>query len=219
MGLDFDGVDDKSEHGDINALDGAAALSTSFWAFIDAATANGGFWSKGETFGVGVSGSDALNFQGHGALAAAQRWRTTDNSLVTGVWVHVGTLYDGAGATDADRFKLFIDGVQKTLTFNAAVPATLASSTTQVTTAQNVTNNVFHNGRVAHLKIWTATLTLQELLNEIHSYRPARTADLQLWCPYDDGVRAHDYSGKGNNGTVTGAVQIAGPPISFGAPD
>lgn len=212
MALNFDGVDDKSEHRDINALDGTATLSTSLWVNIDVADSNDGFWSKGETFGVGISGNTTNDWQGHGALASAQRWRTTDSSLVTGVWAHVGALYDGNAGSDATRFRLLINGVQKSLTFNAAVPTTLASTTTVVTTGQNVTNTGWMDGRVAHLKIWNTLLSATELIREMTSYYPIRRNGLVLWAPYDDGIRARDYSGSENHGTVAGALFAGGPP-------
>lgn len=222
MALDFDGVDDISDHGDINALDGATLLATSFWFYLDVAPpTNAGLWSKGETFGVGFTSGIADDKLGaHGALAGGQRWYSGVDRP-TGVWTHVAVTYNGGGAADADRLKLAVDGVELALTFGAAVPASLASNATTVKTGKNDTNNVFCDAKIAHLKVWAggSAMTLAQLEQERFSYRPVRTANLILWCPYDDGVQANDYSGQRNHGTVTGALQSAGPPISYGAPD
>jgi hypothetical protein len=219
LALSFDGVDDLVDHGDINALDGTAVLTTSLWVSLNAGVAvNDGFWSKGNTFGVGISGSAADELQGHGNLGGAERWRTTDANLVAGPWYHVGAIYNGAAGTNATRFRLFLDGVEKTLTFDTAVPATLDVTATAVVTGQNTVNSAEFPGRIAHLRIWNVALTPAQLLQEMHSYRPGVTAGLVLWSPYDDGVAGRDLSGAGNHGAVTGALQMAGPPIGYGAP-
>jgi hypothetical protein len=221
MALSFDGVNDIVNHGNITALNGATVLATSFWFMLGAAPpANADFWSKGETFGVGFpQGVANTKIGAHGALASGQRWfATTDPGLTTGVWYHVAVRYDGSGATNADRLKVILDGSNLALTFSAAVPASLASTTTAFQTGKNQTNNVFINATIAHLKVWVGgtPLTLAELDQERQSFRPVRTANLVLWAPYDDDTSARDYSQSGNHGTVTEAFQTSGPPVSYG---
>ena len=213
MALSFDGVDDISQHTDINAMDGAAALATSFWVqLIGAQAVNDGFWSKGEVFGVGISGSSATELQAHGALASAQRWRTTTVSLVENQWYRLAVNYDGSQTGNANRLQLYLDGVSQTLTFDGAVPASLASTADQVTAGKNITNAEFFKGYLAHLKIWTQAMTAAQLEQELQSFRPISTTGLVLWAPYADGTSARDYSGSGNHGTVTGALTTGGPP-------
>jgi Concanavalin A-like lectin/glucanases superfamily len=77
------------------------------------------------------------------------------------------------------------------------------------------------DGRIAAIKVWDAVLTQAELEQERWCYRPARTANLNLWAPMINPVVADnvtDFSGNGRNLTFTniGAVED-GPPIGWGA--
>ena len=60
-----------------------------------------------------------------------QRLSTTDNNAtytlgdISGAWAHFAIVYDGGGVGDAGRLKLYLDGVEKTLTYSTTVPATI----------------------------------------------------------------------------------------------
>lgn len=69
----------------------------------------------------------------------------------------VVVVYDGAGATDADRLKVWIDGTQRTLSFTGTVPATKATNTEAFYFTQPGTYTL--NGKVDELAIWKGTLT------------------------------------------------------------
>lgn len=45
-------------------------------------------------------------------------------------WQHIAAVYKGGGATNADKAKIYINGVEQSLTFNASIPATCNVSTT-----------------------------------------------------------------------------------------
>ena len=51
---------------------------------------------------------------------------TTNADLVAGNWYFLVVVYDGNGATNADRLNIYINGTQQTLTFDGTIPATLA---------------------------------------------------------------------------------------------
>lgn len=78
-----------------------------------------------------------------------------------------------------------------------------------------LTQEVF-DGRVAHIKGWSAALTTAELLQEMHSITPKRAVDLRFWLPTLQGdTRTIDYAGLGNF-TETGLADEDNPPISWG---
>lgn len=135
----------------------------------------------------------------------------------TDAWHHWAFVYDGGGAANADRLKIYLDAANQSLTFNGTIPASMGNATTGVVfTGFDDVNNVYLDGTVALRRIWTAALSAAEVAQEMHSYRPARTSGLILWSPYDDGTNARDYSGNGNHGTATGARQAQGPPVGYG---
>lgn len=145
---------------------------------------------------------------------------TPASSQTNGVWEHWAFVYDGNGAANADRLKIYKAGVNQSLTFVGTIPASAADGGTEpIYAARDSRGSVFLNGRLAFIKLWTVALTAAEVAQEVFSYRAVRTADLVLAAPYDDGTNANDYSGARNHGTVVGALQSAGPPVSYGAPD
>jgi hypothetical protein len=74
------------------------------------------------------------------------------------------------------------------------------------------------NGRMAHIKVWTAALTVDEVLNEMNAIRPLRMADLWGFWPLLVGARTLDLSGNGRTLIETGAITDADDPgIVWGA--
>lgn len=205
MALLFDAVD-QVDHGDINAIDGAAVLSWMCWTKPDGTTSVPGI-TKNLLFPLYATGGSKW------ASGESGVWeRASTASVSAGAWLFYAGTYDGSLAA-ASRFKMYLNGVLETTT-GSDPGATLPSSAVGLLTGRNTTG--VGAGSMALVKIYTAVLTATEVLQEMNSYRPARTANLILWSPYDDGVSSRDYSGVGNHGTVTGAVQAQGPPVAQG---
>lgn len=76
------------------------------------------------------------------------------------------------------------------------------------------------DGQQQNMMMWTATLTQQELEQQMKTFRPQRYTNLHAWYPQlpGSGERARDYSGNGYNMTETGTITDAEPypPISWG---
>lgn len=71
------------------------------------------------------------------------------------------------------------------------------------------------NGCVANFKLWTATLSQEELEAEAFQYLPSRTADLRIWYPFLT-ASGTDFSGAGHTlSGGTGATTEDGPPIRW----
>lgn len=221
MSLLFTGGADQTSHGDIAAVDGAAALTVMAWLRPDSIGISNG---SGIGYLFEKNGSDgpsaALNDATMGDIRA---YTDTGNSGRTGVvlavstWAHVAYVFDGAGVGNAARLKVYVDGISQSLTFVGTIPATLPSSTAALLLGTPYSGRALL-GRVAFLKAWTAALSAAEVLNEMRARRPHRTANLFLWAPYDDGSSARDYSGSGNHGTAAGNVvgSALSPPGAFG---
>lgn len=219
MALDLDGVDDKVDHGDIAAIDGVANFTIMFdinWAAQEATAS----WTSKI---VATSGADGFDTQE--AATNAIRWMigsggwntygTSGNILVAG-WQHMAFFFDGAGAANADRAKVYRNAVNQALSFTGSIPATIGANTQPLLIGGGGREGAFADAVFANVKAWTASLTLAEIYQEMQTIRPQRTTNLILWSPYLDGTSARDYSGAGNHGTVTGALQAAGPPVSYG---
>ena len=218
MALSFDGVDDVVNHGDIAAMDGASALTYGGWVrqtVLDTNTALIHKFLDNASRGTGLQilATDAKKIRGFVDPGTGNGIGDSTNTvLVANTWQHIMMVFDGAGAVNADRLKIYVDGSSVALTYIGTIPATTPSNTAVFKTQGS--NDVMSIGQLyaGHIKAWTAALTAAEVRQEMHSYRPIRRANLIVWSDYNDGVRARDYSGTGNHGTVTGALTTGGPP-------
>lgn len=223
MALDFDGVDDSVTHGDIAAVDGAAAMTISLWLNLDAttgidvlvakfvSTADCWRWSMG---GGGSTPDGGLWFDINGNFGS-----TAGGLLTAGTWHHVAVRYDGAGVGDAARLKTYIDGSERALTFTGTIPATLPSNAASVVVGLRVVGGIQPlDGKLGLFRLWTRALSEAEIANEYRSYRAAFPSSNIVESPYDDGTSSRDYSGSGNHGTVAGALAVQGPPVNVGSP-
>lgn len=220
MGLDCDGVDDQITFGDLAGVDGASAMSILLWYNPDLVTGDQDIVIKSSVSTnacVFVQDVDDVKvYHGDGTITAI----TGGAVLATGRWVHIAYVYDGAGSGNAGRQKIYINGVNETLTFAGTIPATLGDAGTAVFSLMggSASGGVgFGDGKVAHFKVWVGTaLTAAQAAQEMYSYRPANRTNLVIWSPFDDGGHAgpaaRDYSGNKNHGTVTGARLFGGPP-------
>jgi hypothetical protein len=100
---------------------------------------------------------------------------------------------------------------------------TTLTTTTRTGLALNDTGFTEHSDiRLAGVKVWDATLTDAELLNERATLRPSRFTNLHLWTPLIAAVAADnitDLSGNGRNWTAGGSQTVEdGPPVGWGAP-
>ena len=219
MSLSFSAGTDKALHGDVPSMDGAAAYTWMLWIKIVALPPDavpGGILAKSVgTHTIVMRARDVLL-----DIFMAAGLSTWSSFLSADSWAHVAVVYDGSLVTDAAKLKVFKDGTQRTGSMGT-VPATLSDSgAAELTIGYHASAGGGISAKVAHLKCWSVALTAAEVAGEMNSRRPARTANLVIWVPYDDAVNARNYSGSGSNhGTVSGttAIQVAdSPPVSAG---
>ena len=223
MALDFDGVDDQVDHGDIAGIDSGSALSVAYWLFYDTlATADNhiGKTQAGVNFSF-ISGSNAATNTTWDLQIPAGTITAVEGMFETGVWHHYGFTYDGAVAT-TQKIQAYRDGVLiSTASYAAHTTSMPDTGANGVIVAGNGgdASRAFPDAKIANVKLWTAALTAAEITQETHSHRPVRTADLRLWAPYESRTAdPTDYSGAGNHGTITGALVTDGPPVGGGFP-
>lgn len=127
-GVNFDGTDDNLFAASNASLNSGAALTVAIRAKPDVITSNrvpfcrsqstSGSWSiqsnlGGMRFHLGTPGTNFGEVAG-ALVAGTER---------TYVWV-----FDGAGATNADRLKLYMNGVAQTVAFTGTIPASVPGS-------------------------------------------------------------------------------------------
>lgn len=130
------------------------------------------------------------------------------SELATGQWYHL--FYQRVG----NDHTAYINGVLDiTNTGNPAL------TTAFVVLGSNSVS--FIDGRIGVVKMWSgigAAFTAAEIVAEIRTIRPVRTANIHAWHPTFASAGTQDYSGTGHTLTVNGsAAAIDNPPVSWGA--
>jgi len=133
------------------------------------------------------------------------------------VWRHIAMVFDGTGATYADRLKGYVDGVQQTLSFNGIIP-TVSSSSIDTLDNRHSTAAIYPDAQHAHFQAWSRALSDDEIVEIM--WRPGALPDsLEVWSPMinaEDPVP--DWSGNGRTLTLTNTPVNSdyGPPVSIG---
>ena len=219
MALQLNGTTSVVSHGDLQSLDAPTAFTVCLWCAVNegAASVNASIFSK--TASAATNGF--CHIANNGGIAfkvfidSAAYFKTS--FFPDTAEHHLGVVFNGAGAADADRLKCYRDGVNIPAdAFGGTIPAVVSTSGAAAFLVGNTNLNVFMAGRFGLLKVWARALSDREILTEANSTRPQATGAL-LWSPYDDSATApQDYSGNQHPGAATACALIQGPNVAYG---
>jgi hypothetical protein len=213
-GLNFDGTND---YVGVNAMPSTNALSQltiSGWVKRKPATpTRGGVFVKQ----TNVNNWLALQFfsvsqinviVSNGSLAYGSINATA--AEITG-WHHYTMVFDGTQTGNANRLKLYIDGVSRTLSFpGASIPATTPTIAGAGFLGYDQQNNTFLNGSMDEVRMYNRALSATEVANLYQTGAqtllvPNDTGLVGYWS-FNEGTstRAGDYSGYGRTIPLVG---------------
>tara|TARA_B110000503_G_scaffold129393_1_gene201580 strand:+ start:108 stop:3785 length:3678 start_codon:yes stop_codon:yes gene_type:complete len=225
--LDFDGTDDYISIPNSTSLQNTSNLTLEAWVKLDT---NVGYY-------VGIIGkgtSDAneeyciLILPSTGKLymdvgAGGGPYVNAGYAFALDTWYHIAGTHERVGGVST--IKVYVNGVYQPSTTNGST-LTPNSNTTSVTIGSRFSNGgSTWPGQIALARIYTRTLTHDEILNSYTSTAPRyrvqlpRTVNDSLALDVDfgnttsyprEGITIYDRSGNGNNGTATN-----GPPWEF----
>ena len=199
--LETDGSSGGISCGDIQSLDSAQKFTFEGWVNIrNWQNWTGIFKDNGKTV---LELGDVP-----GNLYCIIRNPSNTYGYATGVlplntWTHVAMVFDGTAATNADRLKLFINGVQKTLTFSGTIPAYTENNNTPLIVGKGVA------GRFDDIRVWDRALDAGTILGwykrQVNSSHPD-FAGLRAAYNLNEGAgnALQDVSSSQNNGQVEG---------------
>lgn len=177
----FDGVNDYVDLADSASLSPASALTISAWVKQQSAGASRAIVAKWTyqsqgTWALQTHNSDSSRLLVSTANSLTDSGSnygiTPSGSWTAGVWHHVAFVYDGVGAANTDRLKIFIDGVSQTITYNGTVPSTLRDSTAPIRIGDFQNLNRFWNGLIDEVRIYNRAISdseIQELYNQFNA--------------------------------------------------
>ncbi|MBU0858930.1 MAG: LamG domain-containing protein, partial [Alphaproteobacteria bacterium] len=166
------------EAADFAAADTGDKLTVSYWinpATLAATATHLAKWDEtntnnNNTWGVRAANADGteLYFFIADAIDSGNNFfATSDANLVTGEWAMLTMVYDGNGATNADRLKVYKNGVQLNGAFVGNIAATLNQTAESVTFGRQLVNvpafAQYFDGRVDDIRIYSDSLTAAQI--------------------------------------------------------
>lgn len=220
MSRSFDATDDVINHGLISNLIDQSQISFVCWVRFNNTTADNGvidvipasatngwaFWRDDTAF---VSGrTDCFTFYINDA-GVTNRVETATNSGSSGVWHAIGCTF-----RTTTTLRVFINFAEDA---NSGVSSTVpgCGGDSQNTKVGKGGLAKVGDCQIAHMQVWNRELSEGEIYQALR-FPGSITQNLQIFSPYWGTTSPEpDYSGNGNNGTVTGAIKgTTDPPIN-----
>ena len=223
--LDFDGVNDTVNCGDVSALDfGTGNFSFSLYVKINSAQSSlENIFSKKDASASNAGYSIFYNhstgkllFSNANGTSASEIYSADSLTQYEDQWIHLVAVRD---SSDDKNAYFYINAVKHELASTLTIYDTDNSYDFKI--GNTHTGTYFNNQQVAGLKAFNVALTaaqVADLYNNPEKIVPTGVADsaLKLWLPMQEGAgtTAYDGSGNGNHGTISGATWTHG----IGAP-
>jgi Fe-S cluster assembly iron-binding protein IscA len=219
--LDFDGVNDYVDNGSLNALDGATTFTIEAWAMRTTNTLpHPVIFSKSTGLGVATSinvggwvpGNPGIYARISGANDAFG-YNSTDNLLPLNTWAHVAVVYNGAGASNADRLKMYVNGNPVNLTYVGTIPATAPTVAANATTGIILGNAQRWQGPLDEMRIWNTARTCDQINQLRNCELTGSESGLVAYYNFNQGFANEnnssvttltDATSGNNNGTLNG---------------
>lgn len=167
--LDFDGSNEYIATSDI-AIDGLANLTLSAWIRADTFGDYEGILSKYTSttsdvdFLLGGTGAGSNTGLFARVANTGNTYGYTAGSLLTAsTWQHVAMVYNGAGSANADKVKVYIDGTERSLTFQGTIPTTTPTNAAVMNIGYYAGGPTYFDGHIDDARIYTRALSPQEI--------------------------------------------------------
>lgn len=164
LSTNFDGVDAFVTLGDITELNLATTFTISFWAKVSLPVATSGAVFQKYT---GSKERTAVNFNpisgivvnlANGSNSYGRVVPPSDNA-----WHHYVAVYNGSGATNADKLKLYRDGLLQSLTFSGTIPATTYDGSAVSAEFGRLATANYLAGLVDEVTLWSQNFSASEV--------------------------------------------------------
>lgn len=197
---------------DIAAINGASALTMTFWG-KRAASSNAVYMGKytGSTIGIWMEAHADGNFYFNIRNGGATFGYMAHNVITLN---HYAFVFNGGGATNADRVKGYINGALQTLSFVGPIPSTVGSGSGTFNIGLASTEKT--TGTIADVRVYTAALSEKEVYMD---YLGMLQRNLLAYWRLGVADPEPDWGGGQYNGTlVNGPTIVAHPPVGLAWP-
>jgi|SaaInlV_125m_DNA_1040241.scaffolds.fasta_scaffold00245_16 hypothetical protein len=145
------------------------------------------------------------------------------NITSTNTWFHYAGVFDGSGASDTDRLKLYINGQPQTVTYSITTPTSFPTllSTADISIGGSLAPFNGMTGKASNIQLWDTNLSSTEIETLYNNGSPytgtqPQNSNLQGWwklnasATYDSSTTTWtipDDSTNSNDGTSSGMTQ------------
>jgi hypothetical protein len=157
--LKLDGTDDYVSLGDFAISENATQSAWAMWVKPGTLSTSDCLWCKfnsGTTstaWGIETGSSDSSVIRGYLSSSTTDLstyGETPSGMLTNSTWSHVVMVYDSLQATNATRLKIYVNGVQRTLSFSGTIPIRSMDSTVnaRIGSTSDGSAGRFFNGQI-----------------------------------------------------------------------
>ena len=202
--LNLDGTDDYVSCGNVTALNNVSQVTIETWVNLTQLKNWGAFFTKenGNSNRIGFY-EENYDHSGKTGLMVficngANTYGTVADVVWIGQWFHIAMVFDGTQAGNANRLKLYINGVLQTLTFTGTIPATTPNITSPVILGNENTNKSEpFQGNLDDMRIWTTARTQTQIQQSMNNELIGTETGLSMYYTFNQGTAG------GNNAGVT----------------
>lgn len=217
--LSFDGSNDDVNFGDLSYTESASTLTWSFWVNPRTLATQKCLWCKynnaatQRSWAIGTDAVDSsilrvtlptITTEADGTTMA----QTPTGTLVNGVWKHVSVVYDGTQIGNANRLKIYVNGVLQNLAYTGTIPASTLATTSNAVAGESSDGSRNYTGNLDEMKIYGGALTQSEVLVDYNRGKATSLGSL--------GVSTSD--GKTASNSASAAYCVPGDTSSCNAP-
>ena len=169
--LDFDGVDDFVDCGDITALDNVTSASWSMWANSNITSSYHNLiscYSTGFNQYLVRQYSTRLEVYISQSTGTLRLMNKSNFSFTAGTWFHIAIIYDESEASNSDKVKVYIDGVLQSNTvagFALTSMNTSNGNSTEIGKVGGFTTKQY-NGKIDEVAIFNSAVSIGDLWND-----------------------------------------------------
>ena len=195
----FDGIDDYIMIGDVTQLNNVGTFTIEGWANQNTNTDSETIFSKefdGDNDITLRTDAGALIIEVGNGFDSYATWAGYSGSIASNNWFHWAIVFDGAGGTDADRLKLYINGNMTpiVLAFTGSIPATSSSSLSTKNLKLSKSGTDFH-GYMDELRIWSSARSAGNINSFYNKIISSSSTNLKGYWRMNEGSGSTAYDG------------------------
>jgi len=168
--MEFDGVSSYVNAGDLSILSGATAVSVSLWFNRDTTTNQFLLDLKDGSSRIGLQLylSNSIYFY----VNNKSYFHSSSPSI--NQWYNLVYVFNGSGGTNADKLKMYLNGVELTGgTYSGTIDSAIGAFTSSMTSnIGRIPSTSYFNGKIDEVAIWNAALSsdaVQEIYNATYN--------------------------------------------------